>query len=136
MIREIGSQIYTNKNNSQELPFFFLGSKKRSHNFLWKTISLISSSTRQLFSFFFFFFFWWQNFAILTFVFQKLKIFIFIFIFLDFISPFYEMKIMKFTTSRPLDLLEEFALGGWGTPPWKTKLVHFLILKDLANFPN
>jgi hypothetical protein len=49
---------------------------------------------------------------------------------MDFISPFYEMKIMKFTTSRPVDLLEEFAFGGGrGTPPWKTKLVHFVILK-------
>jgi hypothetical protein len=47
---------------------------------------------------------------------------IFISFFMDFISPFYEMKIMKFTTSRPVDLLEE--LGG-GTPPRKTKLVHF-----------
>jgi hypothetical protein len=30
---------------------------------------------------------------------------------MDFISPFYEMKIMKFTTSRPVDLLEELEGG-------------------------
>jgi hypothetical protein len=35
MIREIGSQIYTNKNNSQELPFFF-GSKKEATIFFGK----------------------------------------------------------------------------------------------------
>jgi hypothetical protein len=44
--------------------------------------------------------------------FQKIKnTYDFYFISMDFISPFYEMKIMKFTTSRPVDLLEELEGG-------------------------
>jgi hypothetical protein len=57
------------------------------------------------------------------------------FIFMDSISPFNEMKIMKFTTSRPVDLLEEFALGGGGDPTMENKTRPFCDIKDLAIFP-
>jgi hypothetical protein len=56
----------------------------------------------------------------------------FIFIFMDFNSPFNEMKIMKFTASRPVDLLEEFAWGGGG--PMENKTRSFCDIKDLAFF--
>ncbi len=45
---------------------------------------------------------------------------------------------MKFTTSRPVDLLEEFALGGGGggDPTMENKTRPFCDIKDLAIFPN
>jgi hypothetical protein len=54
---------------------------------------------------------------------------------MDFISSFYEMKIMKFITSRPVDLLEEFALGG-GHSTMENKTRPFCDIEDLAIFPN
>jgi hypothetical protein len=68
MITEIGSQIYTNKNNSQELPFFLggLGVKKRSHNFLWKK----NQSNQQQYQAILFYF-WVAKFCNLTIFFRK-----------------------------------------------------------------